>query len=143
MLFHAQERFFERGSDFWTWVQHVGPGIFFGSKLDPQKVNLRRNHFVVGWQGISQDPSEFYYIYIYIYRNHLGRLLCQQPSIFTYFQGISRCSGKLVGPWDLPCVFPIPLRDPVALFPLFGVSRWCHRCLGNTCREADLHSRCS
>ena len=32
----------------------------------------------------------------------------------------------MVGPWDLPCVFPIALRDPVALFPLFGVSRWCH-----------------
>ena len=28
---------------------------------------------------------------------------------------------KIGGPWDLPCVFPIPLGDPVALFPLFGV----------------------
>ena len=56
-----------------------------------------------------------------IYRTHLGRLLCPKTSLFNYFQGISRFSGKLGRPWDLPCVFPIPLRATVALFPLFGV----------------------
>ena len=56
-----------------------------------------------------------------VYRTHLGRLLCPKPRFFNYFQGISRFSGKLVGPWDNPCVFPTALRDPVARFPLFGV----------------------
>ena len=76
------------------------------------------------WQFRGNSQTQMNSI---IYRTHLGRLLCPKPSLFNYFQGISRFSGKLGGPWDLPCVFPIPLRATVALFPLFGVPRWSRR----------------
>ena len=77
--------------------------------------NFVCDEIILWWVGRGFSETEMNSI---IYRTHLGRLLCPKPWFFNYFQGISRFSGKLGDPG---CVFPIPLRDPVALFPLFGV----------------------
>ena len=61
-----------------------------------------------------------------MYRTHLGRLLCPKPLFFSCFQGISRFSRKLVGPWDQSCgvgtLWPI--------YPVWGL-RWGHELYGS------------
>ena len=118
VFFMPGGRLLSLGSDFLISGRHFGPGTFLGWKMGPEKSGFATESFCGGNSGKFLWPK---WILLYIYRIHLGRLLCPKPSLFNSFQGISRFSGKLVGPWDLPCVFPIALRDPVALFPLFGV----------------------
>ena len=125
---------FQRASSFHARGRIIQPGIRFGdlgSTFWPGDLfwvntwvleKLICDGIILAWQFRGNPQTQMNSI---IYRTHLGRLLCPKPSLFNYFQGISRFSGKLGGPWDLPCVFPIPLRATVALFPLFGVSRWC------------------
>ena len=98
------------GSTFW-------PGDLFGVKNGSRKTYFYYEMILSwGFRGIPVTQMNSM-----VHGTHLGVLLCPKPWFFNYFWRISRFSGKLVGPWDPPCVSPIALRGPIALFPLFGV----------------------
>ena len=117
LYFHAQGQIWEPRIGFWIPRSTFWPGDLFWSILGSRK-KWFCDEIILWWVGRGFPKTQMNSI---VYRTHLGRLLCPKPWFFNYFQGISRFSGKLGGPWDLPCVFPIPLRATVALFPLFGV----------------------
>ena len=91
-------------------------GPFWGQKWSRKKWFC--DEIILWWVGRGFPKTQMNSI---VYRTHLGRLLCPKPWFFNYFKGISIFSGKLVGPWDIPCVSPIALKGPMALFPLLGV----------------------
>ena len=52
---------------------------------------------------------------------HTGRLLCPRTLLGNNLWAISKNPENWCRPLAHPCVFPIALRDPVALLPMFGV----------------------
>ena len=66
-------------------------------------------------------------------RIHMGRRLCPKPSLFYYFQGISRFPGKLqaapqaslVVPYSplWPLALPVPCRDRLSVVDPFAFAR--------------------
>ena len=51
---------FPKNSDFEISGQHFGPGTFWDQCWVQKNMILLRNVFVIGFQGISLDPNEFY-----------------------------------------------------------------------------------